>query len=101
MCMQGMTYACRLADKEASKHNQGSFSGDVAQPLTRRHSRSSSSSSLMRGASGGNLLRMGSMSRGNSTVLDEHGLAGAKHPASNGDDPAADEEEDEYVKKAS
>lgn len=55
----------------------------------------------MRGASGGNLLRMGSMSRGNSSVLDEHGLVGAKHPASNGDEPAVDEEEDEYVKKAS
>ena len=41
------------------------------------------------------------MSRGNSTVLDDHGPAGAKHPASNGEEPEAGEEGDEYVKKAS
>ena len=41
---------CRQAAKEASKKNQGSVTGDFAQPLTRRHSRSSSGC-LSRGAS--------------------------------------------------
>lgn len=40
----------KQAAKEASKKNQGSVTGDFAQPLTRRHSRSSSGC-LSRGAS--------------------------------------------------
>lgn len=49
----------RQAAKKASMENQGSVTGDLAQPLTRRHSRSNSSVSLNRG-----------MSRGASTRLD-------------------------------
>ena len=37
---------CRQAAKKASMQNQGSITGDLAQPLTRRHSRA-----LSRGAS--------------------------------------------------
>ncbi len=43
-------FFCRQAAKEASLKSQGSVTGDLAQPLTRRHSRSSSGR-LSRGAS--------------------------------------------------
>lgn len=44
---------CRQAAKKASLENQGSVTGDLAQPLTRRHSRSNSgmSRAMSRGAS--------------------------------------------------
>ena len=49
----------RQAAKKASMENQGSVTGDLAQPLTHRHSRSSSGVSTGR-----------AMSRGQSTRLD-------------------------------
>lgn len=112
---------CRLADKEASKHNHESVSGDIApQPLTRRHSRTGSAGSLPRGASGnlsqgpsGSLMRnqSGGLVRGASTFLEENwqvvpkspGPNIPKSPAPNGHDnapAAADPDgEDEFVKK--
>lgn len=113
----------RLAEKEASKYNHESVSGDVAQPLTRRHSRSlSRESSLPRGASlttrlsSGNLARgmSGTLVRGASTFLDESWQAVPvkapgpnlpKSPAPNGThgselaSATAMTDEDEFVKK--
>lgn len=60
-------FAHRLAAKEASRHDQGSVAGDVAQPLTRRHSRTSSSGSLPTHAR----TKSGGLIRGASTSLVE------------------------------
>ncbi len=79
--------------------DQGSVSGDIAQPLTRRHSRSSS----------GRLSRGASLSRGSSLRLDGDWLTSPiKVPASpaireadpNGK-PASDDGESEGDKKDS
>lgn len=48
----------RQAAKKASMENQGSVTGDLAQPLTRRHSRSSSTVSLGRAMSRGQSMRL-------------------------------------------
>ena len=48
----------RSAAKKASMENQGSVTGDLAQPLTRRHSRTGSTVSLGRAMSRGQSMRL-------------------------------------------
>lgn len=85
----------RQAAKKASMENQGSVTGDLAQPLTRRHSRSSSGVPMGR-----------AMSRGQSTRLDGDWDISPKTTPSNhfiheGGTESDDDKDDEDAKKDS